>query len=286
MGSFIRYILIIYAIFFLKVFVSHAEANECFTLLATNTTNIQKVDTNLSKVMQKIHLLDTSLEQAVKSIENGKLEDIYMLIKEKAWSVLPHGMINWKSGFSIPELMKKRWVGNFSHRYHIEKLKENELVIFYANYLQSVYIQLSAMIKEAKIAELNLGPVHPKVKKLLITTLEKYWVSDLRNSSLNPELAQEVLYDDSYKSLNWAAFVTIFADLIEGEISTERFEQVTQNITLTNFELNLIKNVYLNMGQKPPVDTCCKNKPGCVFCPNNLGFVNQDDGPPIPKLKF
>lgn len=259
-----------------------AESNSCVSHL----TGATKVDTNFSKVQQKIHMIDVSLEQEILARGELSLEDLYLHIKNKAWELLPNGMLNWKDGPRISELMKRRWISNFSHRYRIEKLKDEELVIFYANHLQSIYMQLLPMIKDSKIDELNLGDVDAKVKKQLINVLTKFWGVDLRNSGLDPVLAQEILYDQSYKNLNWVDITKAFSVLVQEEVSQENFEKVVSSLSLTSTELALIKTVYLAMNYKAPSDTCCKTKPGCLFCPNNLGFLNQDDTPPIPKLRF
>ena len=231
-------------------------------------------------------MIDTHLEQEILALGELSLEDLYLHIKNKAWDYLPHGMLNWREGLKISEMMKRRWVANFGHRYRIEKLKDEELVIFYANHLQSIYIQLVPMIKDSKIEELNLGDLDSKVKKQLSNVLTKFWGVDLRNSGLDPELAQATLYDQAYKALNWVDIAKVFSLLIDTEITQENFDKVINGFSFTAAELNLIRSVYFAMGYKAPSDTCCKTKPGCLFCPNNLGFLHQEDTPPIPKLRF
>jgi hypothetical protein len=249
---------------------SHGSKNMCTVFLQFKNQQ----PSYIQKALQRLELIDPDLYLDVNRKLDLSATELYLLLKERAWIVVPFGMLPWKKVYHISEDLRLHWIHNFNHNYKIDEMNPAQLSLFYGNYLQSVYSQLVPYVKLELLTRIGVNPHDSKLRSQLIKILDRVLVYDLRQQSLDPLNIRTALLSDNYKQINWCLIEAIFIYLNQ-DASIRVLENAPGYSTLNKEEEALIRLIAFNGYDQREKDLCCKNSQGCMFCPNNLSFIRR-----------
>lgn len=233
-----------------------------------------QIHPRLVKSLERLKRLDPDLYQAALDSNAAKNDiDFYIFLKSKAWQILPFGSLPWKKSYQLSEELKLNLLKQFGHQYRIDELNSDHLTIFYANQLQSIYSSVVYLIFEHRFLEIQdkfrLKISDHKIKKLIIAVLEKEIAVDLRQAHVEPNFANSLLQKTNYLYFDWINILAV----LNNYISSGEFDTSVSFEVLSNEEKQILIAVFQGTGLGSTKDLCCKNSSGCIFCPNNLGFI-------------
>ena len=223
------------------IFLSYSTFADstCSLYLDASSSQVESsYSPQLKKALQRLEILDPDLHSEFIHSSNQTAQDLYLTLKTKAWSVLPFGMLNWRRKYIIEDHLKTRWVEHYGHLYNLSKATEDQMSIFYANSLQSIYSSLVLPMKLDILNGFGLSLESAEIKDAMISQLSLLLGLDFRQAHLDPDTARAALGDPALKSFDWAKAAQEYRSIVI------RKEQAL----------------------------CCKNITGCLFCPNNLSF--------------
>lgn len=263
--------------FYLIIFLQFSIS---IRLEASNTCEFYLLDSQihprLVKSLERLKRLDSDLYQTALDSNAAKNDiDFYIFLKSKAWQILPFGSLPWKKSYQLPEELKFSLSMQFGHQYRIDELNSDHLAIFYANSLQSIYSSVVHQIFENRFAivqdKLGFKINDNKIKKYILAIIEKEIAVDLRQAHVEPGFAQSILIQSNYLNFDWINIIGALNDYI----SLGNFDTSISFDMLSNEEKQILIAVFQGTALGSGKDLCCKNSSGCIFCPNNLGFIKK-----------
>ena len=200
------------------------------------------------------------------------LKNLYLIVKKEAWIFLPNGYVPWSNKPSIVDKVLQN-VRNYPNpSYNTRDLSDEDVYMFYSNALQGLYIAISNAIRLSLISAIS-----PNAKKTLRVFLEVVYedviLVDLGLAEVSPERTEEAFKEDLLNTIDWNALIHIFESW-KNSNSEDLERWVDENEELFSAykkELSLFRrNINRSLNNKRH---CCKNTPGCLFCPNNRNFL-------------
>jgi hypothetical protein len=257
----------LFALLILFFSIESLHAQSCLTLLKAKKNQV------LAKELQKLEVLNPELLDSFYESQNQDLRALYVTLKQEGWRVLPQGMVPWKNRPELSEELKVRLRSQFARVYSIEGVEDEKLYLFYANALQGRYIAVANALRLEFIKSLSEKVLSKQTKVFLALVYESLLVTDLGRAETSPESALEALLIDLRGLVDWPKLIEISESFKEEEFNS--FDEWINGFSLELKEKQLLRQ---HLGKKQnPKKYCCKNNPGCLFCPNNRGFLRQLD---------
>src|SRR5690606_32619515 len=144
--------------------------------------------------------------------------------------------------------------------------------------LQSQYMALARTIQH-RFIESFLPPKPIKELKdfamrLLDQTMPNFYLRELE-----PERAQNEFLKNLSEEINWKEMIGL-ADILFKAREQENFnerEWLENNTVFQGFTANQKRLFQNSLENRRNNEVCCMNTPGCLFCPNNRGFLRNQD---------
>ena len=250
------------------------------TIVYGQSCKISFSETLSPQTKKELNLLEALNPQLVSEFLKSNLEnpnhDLYMVIKNEAWTFLPIGMKPWKNIPELPPGVLENIRNNSSKKFDVREIEPEQAYMFYANALQGRYIAVARLIRSEYLDSISQVE-HKLTRQFLERVYDDLLLSDLGRPENSPERAQETLLELRNLDFPWAAFETLalryFENAPEGTEVAAWLGQQSEAGALNRNQLQLFEKNLLR-----PIDNkryCCRNNPGCMFCPNNRSFLSE-----------
>lgn len=236
----------------------------------------QKNQKVIESVLARVESLNPHL---IDSDKVWEMKDLYMQLKLEGWRVLPNGMLPLKK--NQPELPKE-FIENLRENvgkvYSLEGASETDIHLYYANALQGLYLFVARQIRETFVEQWTGAKAHKEAKLFLKRLYDDLLLFDLGRTETPPELAEEALQVDMLKLFSWEKAYRIAREYYEKKVAGDLREWLEKNPDFSQLKQEEQKRLFQSFEKKQKVKRyCCKNNPGCLFCPNNRAFLSKSE---------
>jgi hypothetical protein len=231
----------------------------------------------LSSVYQRVYDLNSELipQRAGEGQRYEEWTQLYLILKDEAWKYYPEARLPWKSLENLPQ-QNQSWPQIYPHL-DWGQMSGKDRYIFYINSLQSLYQQSARWIAK-EFLKVQLGQqAKGRALKELEYLVQAYLQADLDRSATSPDRAREALDRlITDPSVPWSIFYEIIHESLSIETDDLRLweQRMREHVLFSSLSIDN-QRLLLRLSNKPGDSRCCKTNPGCLFCPNNRGFLKD-----------
>jgi hypothetical protein len=195
--------------------------------------------------------LHPSLGDRLSALATGRegLQEVYLALKEEMWTFSPRGQIPFPEKPELPLGVADHIRSLNGQRYRLDETQD-DFYLFFVNRLQALLILAEQGLRRQFVDRINPEPGSRDLRSFLQQSFAQGTFPGLAKRDLSPQRAREILHELSQQP--WAHTVTSVQQ--RGVIDAANREH-------------------------RPRRYCCRNTPGCTFCPNNRGFLNPEGSP-------
>lgn len=228
-----------------------------------------------SKALERVRQLNPELVN--ETPESLSKLDLIMILKKEIWRLLPFGNIPWKDKTPLEESLKTRLHEQFNKRYRLDEMDDEDLYLFYANQVRSVYFLLVREWMEEELAVVE--SLTPYLKNFGLSLMSRSLTpSHLLSSTFSPEMTEEILNEKKWKEFPLDKAFQLAKEAKELDLSLSetmdwlRKHPLWEEMGSPSYRM-AIETAFRHPGFNNP---CCLTDPGCLLCPNNRSWLRKN----------
>lgn len=241
----------------------------------TSLGSVCDASLNSSKALQRIEQLDPALFKNASTALSK--DDLLILLKERIWELLPNGSIPWKNKIELSESLKSNLHEQFNKSFRMDEMSEDNLYLFYANQLRSIYYLLLREWMEEKVTEEATEELTSFTKNFGLALMSRSLATaGLLSDTFNPELTRETLGHREWKDFPWKEAFQMAKEWNELGLSVQELSDWINSHSI-GAELKPSHRSAVERALRYPgfANPCCLTDPGCLLCPNNRSWLRK-----------